>query len=106
MIDFTNCIELPNDYGGADKKKKIVYKDEIWMLKFSDVIDSNIKNSLNTSYSNNVFSEYLGSKIYNSVGISAQETLLGVYTDISRKGIEKRYPVVACKDFNKDGYKL
>lgn len=106
MIDFTNCKELPNDYGGADKKKKIIYKDEVWMLKFSDAIDSDLKNPLNTSYSNNVFSEYLGSRIYNSVGITAQETLLGTYTDISRKGVRKQYPVVACKDFNQDGYML
>ena len=106
MIDFTNCKELPNDYGGADKKKKILYNDEVWMLKFSDAIDSDLKNPFNTSYSNNVFSEYLGSKIYNSVGIRAQETLLGIYTDISRKGVQKQYPVVACKDFNQNGYML
>lgn len=106
MIDFTNCKELPNDYGGADKKKKILYNDEVWMLKFSDAIDSDLKNPFNTSYSNNVFSEHLGSKIYNSVGIRAQETLLGIYTDISRKGVRKQYPVVACKDFNQNGYML
>lgn len=53
-----------------------------------------------------MFSEYIGSKFFKECGIEAQEVILGTYTDISRSGKEKLYPVVACKDFTGDGYEL
>ena len=37
-IDFTNCLELPCNYGGSEKKKKIMYEGEIYLLKFPDPI--------------------------------------------------------------------
>jgi len=39
---------------------------------------------------NNIFSEYIGSHIFNLIGVEAQETILGIY---------KGEYVVACKDF-------
>ena len=38
MIDFTKCEELINTYSGSEKKKKIVYENKIYLLKFPDPI--------------------------------------------------------------------
>ena len=43
-------------------------------------------------------SEYIGCKVFESVGIPVQETVIGTYTS---KGKEK--VVVACKDFTSQG---
>ncbi len=92
MINFTNCKELINTYGGSEKKKRIVYNNEIYLLKFPDPIRE--KNN-ELSYMNNQFSEYIGCHIFESVGICTQKTILGKY--IESNGNAKI--VVACKDF-------
>lgn len=38
MIDFTNCKELPGDYGGSEQKKKLVYNGEAYLVKFPDPV--------------------------------------------------------------------
>ena len=106
LIDFSKeALTVPNNYLGADKKRTIIYKGEKYLLKFSTYNEFQ-QNSLATSYSNNVFSEYIGCKFFKECGIEAQEVILGTYTDVSRSGKEKLYPVVACKDFTGDGYEL
>lgn len=50
------------------------------------------------SYTNSCISEYIGCKIFESVGIPVQETILGTYTSNGKTKI-----VVACKDFTKPG---
>ena len=96
LIDFSKeALTVPNNYLGADKKRTIIYKGEKYLLKFSTYNEFQ-QNSLATSYSNNVFSEYIGCKFFKECGIEAQEVILGTYTDISRSGKEKLYPVVAC----------
>ena len=100
VIDFTNCIELINDFGGSEKKKKIIYNNEIFMIKFPDPIREE-NNDL--SYVNNTFSEYIGCHIYNSCKIPAQKTYLGIYYDKSSK---KEKVVVACRSFENDNLKL
>lgn len=99
MIDFTNCKELPNDYGGSEQKKKLVYNGESYLVKFPDPVRQK-NNPL--SYMNNQFSEYIGCKIFESVGIPVQETLLGVYQETTGK----QKTVVACKDFTTPGCSL
>lgn len=91
MIDFTNCKELISTYGGSEKKKKIVYENKIYLLKFPDPIRDN-GNTL--SYMNNQFSEYIGCHIMESLGISVQRTIMGIYDENFKKKI-----VVACEDF-------
>lgn len=87
LIDFSECRIMPGAYGGASGKKiAIKYDDEVFMLKFSDIADYNP----NMSYSNSCYSEYLGCKIFESVQIPVQKTLLGLYNGKL---------VVACKDF-------
>lgn len=91
MIDFTNCKELISTYGGSEKKKKIVYENKIYLLKFPDPI----RDKGNTlSYMNNQFSEYIGCHIMESLGISVQRTIMGIYDENLKKKI-----VVACEDF-------
>ena len=91
MIDFTNCKELISTYGGSEKKKKIVYENKIYLLKFPDPI----RDKGNTlSYMNNQFSEYIGCHIMESLGISVQRTIIGIYDENFKKKI-----VVACEDF-------
>ena len=53
------------------------------------------------SYTNSCISEYIGCKVFESVGIPVQETVIGTYTS---KGKEK--VVVACKDFTSQGITL
>ena len=80
MIDFSNCREIVSTYGGSEKKKKIIYEDEAYLLKFPDPIrekDSSL------SYMNNQFSEYIGCHIIESLGIPVQETIMGTYKDIT-----------------------
>lgn len=100
MIDFTSCeINKFKAYGGANGNKiNILYEDESYMLKFPPVPSRNKV----MSYTNGCISEYLACKIFSSIGINTQETILGTYTD--KRGKQKT--VVACKDFTADGKKL
>ncbi len=99
LIDFTNCKQIINKYGGADTKKTIIYNNKYYLLKFPN---NNPKQNKKASYSNNIFSEYLGCHIFNSIGISAQNTLLGTYTQ--EDGKTKN--VCACEDFTGNGWRL
>lgn len=103
MIDFTSCdIDLTANYGGSDQKRGIIYHNERYMLKLPDRVSDSNRNSLNSSYSNSVYSENVCCEILKNLGFSVQETLLGYITD---KNGEKK-PVVACKNFVPDGYSL
>lgn len=78
-------------YGGANGNKlSVVYNDDLYMIKLPMHA---IKNP-NLSYTNSCISEYLGCRIFNMLGVKAQETLLGVYEFHG-----KVRNVVACKDF-------
>lgn len=98
MINFTNCKELLNTYGGSEKKKKMIYNDEIYLVKFPDPVRQQ-KNPL--SYMNNQYSEHIGCQIFKSIGINAQDTLLGTYIDNKKTKV-----VVACKDFTDQDHQL
>lgn len=78
-------------YAGANGGKiAILYEGEQYMLKFPP----HPKRNKEMSYINSCISEYLGSHIFEIVGIPVQETILGTYTVNSKEKI-----VVACKDF-------
>ena len=74
-IDFTNAKRIINRYGGADNKITIKYNNKLYLLKKPNVV----KNNVNASYINNIFSEYIGCHIFNNIGIRAQNTILGIY---------------------------
>ena len=98
MIDFTNLPLRKKSYGGANGNElSVVIDNELYMLK----LPSHAPKNINLSYSNSCVSEYIGSNIFSMLGIEAQETILGSFT---YKGIERI--AVACKDFEKDNYKL
>lgn len=98
VIDFTTLPRRNKTYAGANGGKiSVIYEGEQYMLKFPP---HSAKNR-NMSYSNSCFSEYLGCRIYESIGIPVQKTLLGIYTV---KELEKI--VVACGDFTEPGITL
>lgn len=98
IVDFSNVKQIINKYGGADTKKTIIYNDKYYLLKFPN----NANQNKEVSYSNNIFSEYLGCHIFNSVGILAQNTILGIY--ILENSIVKT--VCACEDFTGNDWRL
>ena len=90
-MDFTNLPRRNKTYAGANGSKISVLLDgEQYMLKFPAVPSKNHE----MSYTNSCVSEYLGSQIFNIIGVPAQDTLLGTF---KKNGKEKI--VVACKDF-------
>lgn len=96
MIDFTNCKQLKKAYGGANGNKlSIIYNNKIYMLKFPQ---HQTKNP-NISYTNSCVSEFLGSSIFNMLGVKAQNTILGTY-----RYNGKLKNVVACEDFTDNKY--
>ena len=98
MIDFTNAVQKNKTYAGANGGKiSVLYNGEQYMLKFPPFPTINKE----MSYTNSCISEYLGCKVFESVGIPVQETVIGTYTS---KGKEK--VVVACKDFTSQGITL
>ena len=94
LYDFTNAkIDKYKMYDGANGGKKgIIYNDKNYMLKFPSINKSHLAKA---DYSNSCISEYISCKIYNSAGIEAQDTLLGTFGNKI---------VVACEDFEKDGF--
>jgi len=91
-IDFTDCPRVPGRaYNGANGKKLAVsFEDAVWLLKFP-ANAAEVPNAL--SYSNSCLSEHIGSGIFRSLGIDAQQTRLGTF----RNGRE--HVVCACRDF-------
>lgn len=95
MIDFTNCPVKNKTYGGANgSKRSITYNNELFMVKFPP----HPTRSKEMSYTNSCISEFIGSHIFNIIGITAQETILGTYFINGEEKI-----VVACKDFAING---
>ena len=98
MIDFTDLPTRNKFYAGANGAKiAVIYQNEQYMLKFPAQAPKN----KDLSYANSCISEYIGCHIFNLIGITAQETILGVY----RKGGTEKI-VVACKDFTSPGIVL
>ncbi len=98
MIDFTNCKELLNIYSGSEVKKRLIYDNKNYLVKFPDPIR---EKNRSISYINNAFSEYVGSHIFEMCGFETQKTILGLY---KKNGKEKL--VCACEDFTKNSDKL
>ena len=99
IVDFTNC-KLSNrnlEYAGrAGEKRGIIYKNELWFLKFpKNTIGMNRVTGL--SYVTSPLSEYIGSQIYKILGYDVHETILGICNDGKRNKV-----VCACKDFIAD----
>ena len=72
-------------FGGSCWKQAIVYKDNVYMLKYP-----------NKHHPNSPLVEWIGSNIYKMLGINVHETLLGISKEVERV-------VVACKLFTNRG---
>ena len=98
LMNFNTLPIRKKSYGGANGNKiSVVINDNLYMLK----LPAHAPKNINLSYANSCVSEYLGSHIFNILGIEAQETILGTFTYNDKKRI-----AVACKDFEKDGFVL
>lgn len=97
-VDFTRLPKRNKAYAGANGNKiSVIYEGEQYMLKFPPAPKINKE----MSYTNSCFSEYIGCRIYESIGIPVQKTMLGTFMI---KGKEKI--VVACRDFTEVGIVL
>ena len=84
--------------GGNAEKDEYIYDGEYYIVKFGEKIPPDSKRPLQGSYNNAPFSEWLGSHVFQALGIDAHDTKLGTFNGRT---------VVACKDFVKnreDGY--
>lgn len=89
LYDFTKYPENDKTYGGnSGSKLGIDIDGEAWMLKFPKST-AGFRN-MEISYTTSPLSEYIGSKIYETLKIPVHETRLGIYHN---------KVVVACKDF-------
>ena len=99
FIDFDKCELIKNRaYGGAAGRKLAVLHDgEPWILKFPESMRNfpgkDKPNNHLPPYTTSPTSEYIGSRVYASLGIPVHEVKLG-----KRDG----KVVVACKDFAVD----
>ena len=78
-------------YGGnAGAKEAVIFNDNVWMVKYPKTTRDLLNPQI--SYTTSPLSEYLGSKIYELLGLPVHEVMLGV---------RKNKIVVACKDFTR-----
>ncbi len=96
IYDLNNEKESGRKYGGmAGAKLGIILNNVNWIIKFPKSTKS--FNTIEISYTTTPLSEYLGSHIYESIGIPVHETILG---------IKDEKLIVACKDFKQKGEEL
>lgn len=98
IISFDGYPQNLEAYGGRSCfKLGINYNGERYLIKFpANLKDRKLKN-VERSYSNSPVSEYIGSHIYEALGIPVHETVLG---------IRDKKVVVGCKDIRKRNEEL
>ncbi len=97
ILDLRECAKSGMFYGGrAGKKEGIVYKGAHWIAKYPRS-SRNLAGKHLPSYTSSPVAEYLGSHLYQMLGIPAHETALAY-----RGG----KIVCACKDFTYPGKRL
>ena len=88
IFDFNHCEVTNKGYGGhSGSKKAILFQGENYFLKYPQRRKLYLEK---VSYTTTPLSEYLGSHIYDILGVDTHETILG-FCDGKI--------VVACKDF-------
>ena len=98
IIDFSNTpfSARHGSYAGmAGDKDGILYQSEPWIIKYPKT--GRFLQNQQVSYMTSPLSEYIGSHIFQILGIPVHETLLG---------IRNQKVVVACKDFRPKGQLL
>lgn len=98
LLDFSKAIEIAPEYTGSEKKKTMILDGRKYLVKFPD---PNRSTKLEISYINNVYSEYIGTKIFELCGFETQKVELGIYDKDGKKRI-----VCGCEDFTNSETKL
>jgi len=98
LLDFTSAIEIAPEYTGSEKKKTMILDNKKYLVKFPD---PNRSTKLEISYINNVYSEYIGTKIFETCGFETQKVKLGIYNKDGKERI-----VCGCEDFTNSDIKL
>lgn len=88
-MDFTKFKLSNKQYGGSERKIGITDGKDFYMIKFRKKSDFGLKY--------NHVSEFIGSHIFELLGFNVHKTVLGYYI-----GEE----IVACKDFNENGWQF
>jgi len=98
-LDFSDAPRVAGKaYNGANGKKIAVrIEGWTWILKFPPNVSERPNEQ---SYSNSCISEHLGSSIFNMLGIPAQDTMLGSFSNGTVR------IVCACRDFTSSGLHL
>ena len=98
LEDFNIYRQNQRMYGGtAGRKMGITCNGRDYLLKFPGNLKEQQMKNINLSYSNSPVCEYIGSKIYELIGISVHRTTLG---------FRNNKIVVACEDFLEDRDRL
>ena len=98
LANFNDYQQNQRMYGGtAGRKMGITYNGKEYLLKFPGNLKEKQMKNINLSYSNSPVCEYIGSKIYELIGMPVHNTILGVRNEKI---------VVACEDFLEDGDRL
>lgn len=93
MIQFNECEKnLFRGYDGANGEKiSIYYNEKVYMLKFPSLNPNTNEETTSSIH------EHIACVIAKELGLNSQNTILGKYND---------KVVVACEDFEVDGFKL
>lgn len=98
LLNFNEATEIAPEYAGSEKKKTMILNGKKYLVKFPDL---NRSTKLAISYINNVYSEYIGTKIFKLCGFETQEASLGKYSKDGKERI-----VCGCEDFTRNDTKL
>ena len=77
LVDFNDFQQNQRLYGGtAGRKMVITYNGKDYLLKFPGNLKEQQLKNINLSYSNSPICEYIGSKIYELIGLPVHNTIL------------------------------
>ena len=90
IVDFSKASKARGVFYGGDAgaKEAIEYNNAVWMIKYPKTTRDLTNPQI--SYTTSPLSEYLGSKIYEQLGLPVHEVILGT---------RNNKIVAACKDF-------
>lgn len=98
LIDFDKCQRVKGRgyRGNAGRKLAYMHDEKVWMVKFPGTTKDMVGKHL-PSYTSSPLSEYVGSQIYELLGVPVHETVLGKC---------QGKIVVGCRDFTDRGQLL
>ena len=98
LLNFSDAVEIAPEYTGSEKKKTMILNNKKYLVKFPD---PNRSPKLKISYINNVYSEFIGTKVFELCGFETQKVVLGRYNKDGKERI-----VCGCEDFTNRDFML